>query len=110
MTPYTALVRNSHIVLVGALLCIAPGAHAAEQALLDILLENGVITADQHSALLDKETLSSEDIIGQASAQADSTETASDEAISAEVARQIEEASPVQASYGGAGFLERTSM
>jgi len=104
MTPFAALVRNNRMLLVGALLCMAAGTQAAEQALLDVLLENGVITAEQHSALLEKETLSSENIIGQAGTPADSADTANEEAISAEVARQIEVASPVQASYGGAGF------
>lgn len=103
MALYEALIKNQGTVLAGMLLCLAPGAQAAEQALLDILLENGAITAEQHSALLEKDTLSSEDIIDPASDQSESTD-ASDETVSAEIARQIEAASPVQASYGGAGF------
>jgi phosphate-selective porin OprO and OprP len=108
MTPHTALTKNSRIVLVAALLCLATSTQAADQALLDILLENGAITAEQHRSLLEKETLTSEDIIEPASAQTESTDTASDDAVSAEIARQIEEASPVQASYGGAGFRLET--
>lgn len=103
MALYEALIKNRGTVFAGVLLFLAPSAHAAEQALLDILLENGAITAEQHSALLEKDTLASEDIIDPASGQSESTDT-SDEAVSAEIARQLEEASPVQASYGSAGF------
>jgi phosphate-selective porin len=44
------------------LLC-APATYAAERALLDILLENGVISQAQYETLLQQETLSSEDIL-----------------------------------------------
>ncbi|MCP5182033.1 MAG: porin [Pseudomonadales bacterium] len=44
------------------LLGAAAGAHAADQELLDILLANGAITAEQHASLLAKEKLTREDV------------------------------------------------
>jgi hypothetical protein len=48
--------RNSAsaIVVAGLVLGTPISAHAADSELLDILLENGVITAEQHARLMEK--------------------------------------------------------
>ena len=95
-------IRN--ILLLAAMLDAQTGAHAADQELLDILLENGAITQEQYDALLERETLTSDDILQQSSAG----DSAFDDAVQVEVARQIEERFPVQATHESSGFRLQT--
>ena len=57
--------RNSAsaILVAGLVLGTPIRAHAADSELLDILLENGVITEEQHALLMEKEALTSDDIL-----------------------------------------------
>ena len=108
----------SAILLAGLIFGIPTSAHAADAALLDILLENGVITAEQHAVLIEKEALSSDDILtaeplDSIAADADADMAAdSDEYIRAvvadEYATRIEEDFPVTASHGSSGFRLET--
>lgn len=98
-------------------------AAAADQELLEILFQNGVITEAQYTKLLTKETLTTADILSPASEPTvaaaepvqvpeedlevevavsldDSIQTAIDQA----VARTVAAESPVTASYGSKGF------
>ena len=47
-------------LLLVALLEASTAAYAADQELLDILLQNGAITTEQYDALLEKDSLSSD--------------------------------------------------
>lgn len=83
---------------------------AADEALLDILLENGVITQAQYDDLMQKESLTSEDILPPSRNQADTlpadgVAVAVDEAAIEEVVdRKIDEKTSVKTSYGSSGF------
>lgn len=93
-----------HFVLAALLAQVSSGALAADQELLEILLQNGVITQEQFDELLDAETLSSADILPQTSVrQVDLEQT-----ISNQVSRQIEEEFPVTAEKVGSGFRFET--
>ncbi len=118
MTLLTLRNSASAILLAGLIFGTPISAHAADAALLDILLENGVITTEQHALLMEKETLSSDNILIAepadgitANADADMA-TDSDEYIHAvvadEVATKIEEDFPVKASHGSSGFRLET--
>ena len=122
-------------LLVTGLLFAAPGsALSAEKALLDILLENGVITQEQHQGLLTKETLTTDDILAAPQAEAAAanegvveTNTAAsgnyeigdadmsaetdpyiDIAVADALATKIDEDFPVKSSYGSNGFRLET--
>ena len=109
-------------------------ASAADKALLDILLGNGVITQAQYDSLMKKESLTSEDILGGA-APAPTEETIKkevaaevekqvddkvekqvaaavdkklDESIGDKIAKGIEDKFPVKASHGKKGFRLET--
>ncbi len=114
-----ALKHSAGAILIAGLLLGTPtSALAADAALLDILLENGVITSEQHAVLMEKETLSSDDILAAKpadgiSANADADMAAdSDEYIRAvvadEFATKIEADFPVKASHGSSGFRLET--
>ena len=103
---------------------------AADQALLDILLGNGVITQEQYDTLMKKESLTSQDILGvpapaateaqiekevaaavdkQVDEKIDKTVAVAvdkklDESIGDKIASKIEESFPVKASHGKKGF------
>ncbi len=108
----------SAILLAGLVFGTPTSAHAADAALLDILLENGVITSEQHAVLMEKEALTSGDIlvaepVDGITADVDADMPAdSDEFIRAvvadEVAARIEEDFPVTASHGSSGFRFET--
>ena len=108
----------SAILLVGLIFGTPTSAHAADAALLDVLLENGVITSEQHALLMEKEALTSGDIlvtepVDSITAETDADMAAdSDEYIRAvvadEFATKIEEDFPVTASHGGSGFRLET--
>lgn len=105
-------------VLVFGFLLSCQVAHAADRDLLDILLENGVITQEQHDRLVDKESLSTEDllpsketadvVVVSVDEEEIVTEVSLDEevqtAINDAVAQSVSEASPIKASYGSKGF------
>lgn len=108
---------SSAVILAGA----SFSATAADEALLDILLDNGAITSSQHKALMQKESLSGKDFGVTSSANVDAAveqkvkEALSDkldthidskveQKISAQVAKAIEEELPVKASRGSKGF------
>lgn len=86
-----------------ATLGMAVNSNAADQDLLDILLGNGAITQVQYDALMEKETISSTDILPETSAGIESSPV-----IVAEVSRQIEENFPVKASRVSSGFRFET--
>lgn len=96
--------RIKNFALAALLLPLSSGAFAADEELLSVLLSNGAITQEQYDELLGRDTLSSEDILVQ-SVVADPK---IDEAISTEVASQIDEKFPVTAKHTGSGFRLET--
>ncbi|MDC1288296.1 OprO/OprP family phosphate-selective porin [Gammaproteobacteria bacterium] len=103
----------SFLILCGSF-CLQ-GAYAADKELLDILLQNGVITTEQYDRLVGKESLTTEDILSPAenavvTVQDDEivAEVSLDEdmqaAINEAVAKSVSEESSVTASYGSNGF------
>jgi len=96
--------KIKHKALFATFLGIALGAQAADQELLDILLQNGAITQAQYDSLLERETLVSEDILQEPSTEVSSTNAA----VAAEVSRQIEAEFPVKASHVSSGFRLET--
>ncbi len=79
------------------------GVYAADKELLDILLSNGAITQEQYDTLIDQEAVTSDDILAQPVASAQSSSSATEF-----VVRQIEEQIPVTASQESSGFRLET--
>lgn len=93
-------------------------AYAADRELLDILLENGVITEEQHARLIKKDEISTADILPSSSTEAPMVVAVNEEEIVTEVSldestqmaindavdKAISEAAPIKASYGSKGF------
>ena len=125
----TAETIRARIVWLGALLIVAsPVAHTADKALLDILLENGVITQPQYDTLIAKDQLSAQDLVPPAAPQADAgpagpgasggrvadlppdqvSEEYINSAVADALAEKIESAFPVKASHGSKGFRLET--
>lgn len=70
--------------------------HAADKALLDILLENGAINKEQHGELMKKESLSSKDF--------GATEEMVEKKVGEALAKKVDEEFPVKVSHGKKGF------
>jgi len=94
-------------LLLVALLEASTAAHAADQELLDILLQNGAITTEQYDALLEKDSLSSGDVLPVVVLEKAAEEAVGEvieQRVATEIARQIDEEFPVAASQTGSGF------
>ncbi|MGB1885105.1 MAG: OprO/OprP family phosphate-selective porin [Gammaproteobacteria bacterium] len=106
-------------VVITMLCLVGQSVSAAEKALLDILLGNGVITQAQYDSLMKKESLTSADILGtpEAAAQVEqavdekvekavaaAVDKRLDASIGDKIAKKIDEDFPVKASYGKKGF------
>ena len=103
--------KPARILLVALVSGLAAVAQAADKELLDILLSNGVITQAQYDNLMQKESLSSADIIGESGERAADEQKRSDEIeekVAAEVAQKLESEFPVAASRGSSGFRLET--
>jgi hypothetical protein len=100
METKTPPLRIRHLVFTALLLQLSPSALAADQELLNILLQNGAITQQQYDELLGADTLSSADILPETSVRYVDLE----ETVSTEVATQIDEQFPVTAEKVGSGF------
>jgi len=114
-----SLRSNASAVLLAGLFFGTPlSSHAADKALLDTLLENGVITPEQHAVLMEKEDLTSEDIlvaepVDDVSADIDADMAADSDAyikaaVADEIATKIDEEFSVKASHGSSGFRLET--
>ncbi|MDG2090534.1 MAG: porin [Gammaproteobacteria bacterium] len=107
-------IKLKHLVLATFLMQAVSIAYAADQALLDILLQNGAITQEQYNGLIEQESLTSADILGQPVAQENVIEesvieeSALEEMVAAEVSEQIENEFPVTASRDSSGFRLET--
>jgi len=94
-------------LLLVALLEASTAAYAADQELLDILLQNGAITTEQYDALLEKDSLSSGDVLPVVVLEKAAEEAVGEvieQRVATEIARQIDEEFPVAASQTGSGF------
>jgi phosphate-selective porin len=100
---------------------------ATDQALLDVLLANGVITEAQHAQLSNKESVTATEVLSSISvkesaaneavlANSESPEAAKVDVLNANLQRAIDNAvasavasaSPIEASYGSKGFRFQT--
>ena len=124
----TSKIRLHHQIFAGLFSgSLALSAAATDQALLDILLANGVITEAQHAQLTQKEDVSTAEVLSSiATAQPPASErdnsSVSDEqttrdvalndnvkrAINNAVASAVDANSPIKASYGSKGFRFET--
>jgi len=105
----------------------AVGASATDKALLDVLMQNGLISEEQYQQLLEKEEVTAAEVLSTVSVAPVSTpsavspaiaeeELASSVALDESVQRAIDDAvasamvseSPVKASYGSKGFRFET--
>ncbi len=64
MNPRGFCIKTGRAAAVSLFIFATVNVHAAETELLDVLLENGVITQDQYDSLAQKVTLTSEDLPG----------------------------------------------
>ena len=99
-------IKFKHIVLAAALAQVTTVANAADRELLDILLQNNAITQEQYNSLLERDSISSEDILSQPQTAVE--ESVIEEMVAAEVAEQIENDFPVTASRSSSGFRLET--
>ncbi|MGA1742145.1 MAG: hypothetical protein ACO4AC_08290, partial [Pseudohongiellaceae bacterium] len=98
--------KLKYFVLAAALTQTATLANAADQELLDILLQNGAITQEQYDSLIERESINSEDILSQPQPLVE--ERVIEEVVAAEVAEQLENEFPVVASRSSNGFRLET--
>ncbi len=92
-------------LLLVALLKASGAVYAADQELLDILLQNGAITSEQYDALIARDSLTSEDILPQpAESQPAIEEEIIEQRVAEALTRQIGEEFPVLASETSSGF------
>ncbi len=98
-------IKFKHLVLAAALAQVTSVANAADRELLDILLQNNAITQEQYNSLIERDSISSEDILNQPQA---AEESVIEELVAAEVAKQIENDFPVTASRSSSGFRLET--
>ena len=104
-----ALTLVKQFVFALALLQINTSTYAADQELLQILLQNGAITQAQFDKLIQRESISTSDIIGKQTAEESETIDATKEMVAVEVAEQIEDKFPVSVSRSSSGFRFETS-
>ena len=116
----TALRRPLTFLLALALSGAASMALATDKALLDILLENGLISQPQYDQLLEKEQFTSAELLSSVTVSepmdSDEEELAAASALDENVQLAIDDAvasamaseSPVVASYGSKGFRLET--
>lgn len=110
MKPSSTLAKLC-LTLSSAAFCFATGssALAADQQLLDMLLQNGALTQAQYDVLMQRDTLTSEDFGGVAAKDAPGdTATVDDSELEAKIAEKIVDATPVVASHGSKGFRLET--
>ena len=103
----SSLRAKSFALLLGGLaVSTIPITQAADKELLDVLLQNGIITETQHEELLKKESLNSEDLLGEKSSQeSGELNTETEAAIAEAVSREFEaNKGPIQVSRGSKGF------
>lgn len=90
-------------ILATALLKASTAAYAADEELLNILLQNGAITQEQYDGLIDRDTITSEDIIQTPDlpvVQLDAIQ----ERVASQVTEQIETEFPVTTNQTSSGF------
>lgn len=90
---YTTLYRASAVFILAA---VSFTAYAADKALLDILLDNGAITKEQHEDLMKKPSLSSKDF--------EAVEEKVEKVVDEKVAKKVDKEFPVKVSHGKKGF------
>jgi phosphate-selective porin OprO/OprP len=95
-----------HIALAVALAQVTSVVNAADSELLDILLQNNAITQEQYNILIERDSISSEDILNQS--QSAPEESMIEQMVAAEVAEQIGNDFPVTASRSSSGFRLET--
>jgi phosphate-selective porin OprO/OprP len=115
MTLYKTRLSVKVLLATGLMLGLLTSAGAADQALLDVLLGNGIITQEQYEGLLEKETLTSADILAAPESEegvSSAPDTAATDAqIRTAVAGALDakiEDFPVKASHGSSGFRLET--
>ena len=89
----TNFFRTSAVILFASL---SLSAFSADKALLDILLDNGAITKEQHAELMKKPSLSSKDF--------EAVEEKVEKAVDEKVAKKVDKEFPVKVSHGKKGF------
>lgn len=121
MKSFRKVMRLSQISSAVVLAGLSISANAADKALLDILLENGVITSSQYDSLVQKPSLTSEDFGISASAKVDNVveqkvseaidqkldqriDQKIEQSVSDQVASRVESEFPVKVSRGSKGF------
>jgi len=91
------------------LLSSSVGAYAADEELLDILLQNGAINQEQYDALIARDSISSEDILQEETSELPVVSLASiQERVKSTVTEQIETEFPVTTRQTSSGFRFET--
>ena len=100
------LSRLNQALIAATLLTATSAAYAADVELLDILLANGAITQEQYDVLVERDAISSDDIIvARPSSESANVEVIDlENLIAAQVNEYIDEEFPVAASQTSSGF------